>query len=129
MVYPKAKTKEQYVKNRRVEVKVISCDTASILVNDYIDDDDYDRFKTVGLIDDDINFEKMINLSLSKLDPDKALKMKFNVEDLKNDKVELSDQIKADLMKQAKFLKENGDDAKKYSYMELLKQYKERVKK
>lgn len=129
MVYPKAKTKEQYVKNRRVEVKVISCDTASILVNDYIDDDDYDRFKTVGLIDDDINFEKMINLSLSKLDPDKALKMKFNVDDLKNDKIELSDQIKADLMKQAKFLKENGDDAKKYSYMELLKQYKERVKK
>ncbi len=104
MLFPFARSADEQSKNRRVEIKVISCDSSKLLTDDYLDEVAKKKFKFRGL----------------------PIDRKFNIITINEDLPNMSYKGKSDIVAQAKHLQSKGQDPKKFSYRELLLQYKAR---
>lgn len=105
MLFPKAQTESVMVKNRRVEVTVMSCDSTKLLVDDTIEN--LARFRV---------HEIPIN---RKYNPDRI-------------RIDLSDEreqrVASEIIAQIKFLDSIKMDATRFTYIQLLRQYRERTR-
>ena len=105
MLFPKARTESAMVKNRRVEVTVMSCDSTKILIDDTIED--LARFRVHEI----------------------PINRKYNPNRITTDLSEKREQrVAPEIMAQIKFLDSIKMDPTRFTYIQLLIQYRDRTR-
>lgn len=111
LIYPNAKNENESSANRRVELKVISCDSTATLKNDSIIDPSIYKSRS----------RRVRQIDREKVAPTSVLQRKFSQVKFNEDLKMLDLKIKRSIIEQLKKMKHEGEDPSVFTYAELLK--------